>query len=120
MSGLIISERALQMLEWPQFLELFSSFISSPAARQQIAKVRPVDRHDEQLQLSQEALQCAARGQIPSMDSLEDVAPLLQKSLIENTVLDGIEVHHVGRLTMLNNELRGTTREWKREFPRLY
>src|SRR5262245_10611637 len=115
-----ISSEAATMLEWPAFLDLFSSFISSPAARQRIRTISPVEDLASELQLSREALLCAHKLQIPNFSTLEDVSALLKKSAIENQIMDGIELYHVGQFAAINNEIRNQTNGWKTDYPRLH
>jgi DNA mismatch repair protein MutS2 len=115
------SERTAGMLEWPAFLEFYSQFVASPAARSQLSAIRPAgDGMKEELDLAREALGCAQKDQIPSLGGLEDLALLLKKSAVENQVMEGIEIFRVGHLVGLVNEIRNYAGAWRRENPRLY
>lgn len=115
-----ISSETAAMLEWPSFLELYSTFISSPAARQRVRTITPVPDPASELQLSREALLCAHKLQIPSFSSLEDVTALLKKSAIENQIMDGIELYHVGQFAAISNEIHNQANGWKTDYPRLH
>ncbi|MCI0601698.1 Smr/MutS family protein [bacterium] len=115
-----ISEQSAAVLEWPQFLQLFSGYTTSPAARERAHSIAPVENLLEELELTRDALFCAQKGALPSLSGLENVEVLIQKSAIENHVAEGIDLYRIGRLASINNEIRNTGAGWSKEFPRLY
>ena len=110
----------MAMLEWPEFLRFFSSFVDSAAGKEIASNLRPLQNLDEQLQLSREALDCARQGRVPSLTTLELIPEILHRASIENDVLEGIEIYRVFRLAALNNEVRNRISGWKQEFPNLH
>jgi dsDNA-specific endonuclease/ATPase MutS2 len=114
-----ISDRTLNMLEWPSFLEFYSSFVSSPAAREEVHRLRPLTGLKEQWILSAEALICAEKNEIPGFANLENISPLLERSKIQNQFLPGVELYRILRLISLNNEIRKQAAPWKKDYPRI-
>jgi DNA mismatch repair protein MutS2 len=108
------------MLEWPEFLEFYSSYISSPAAREQKRTIVPVDDLPSELLLSREVLDCAKKGLLPRFETLENIRLLLERAAIANQVMDGIDLHRISKLADLNNEILGYAPGWKSEYPRLH
>jgi DNA mismatch repair protein MutS2 len=115
-----ISNRTAQMLEWPDFLQFYSAYVSSPAGRNRMAQIVPVADLTSELQLSREILDCAKKGILPGFESLENISSMLEKAAIPNQILDGINLFHIGRLAALNNEIRTQASGWKTEYPQLY
>ncbi len=115
-----ISASASRMLEWLDFLEYLSGFTVSPAGRQKILAMQPPEDMEAELAVSNEALQCALKDQIPSLSTLENCEDLIHKSAIENQVMDGVEILHILKLIALNNEIRNSGQGWNREFPLLH
>src|ERR1044071_190588 len=106
MTRLSITERTLHMLEWGEFLRFYGGFVASSAARERIRSVGPVDSLEEELKLSADALRCAPKAEIPSLQGIEEIFDLIHKAGVENHVLEGIELFHIGRLSAINNETR--------------
>src|SRR5262245_36898481 len=100
-----LTQQTKLVLEWPQFLDLFSRFVSSDAAKQKIALLSPVSDLSEQLALTREALLCAQKGFLPVFSPLEDVSGILKKTSIENHIAEGIDLFRIARLASLNNEI---------------
>lgn len=115
-----ISEQSAAVLEWPQFLRLFANFTTSPAARQQLSTISPVEDLQEELNLTHDSLLNAQKGTLPSLAGVENIEPLIRKTAIENHIAEGIDLYRIGRLAGINNEIRNTASAWKREFPHLH
>lgn len=115
-----VSPRSLSMLEWPDFLTLYSNYISSPAGRDQLHRIVPISDPTEEMQLSLEILDNAKKGSLPTFTTLENIDPLLEKAAIANQVLDGVDLFRICHLAGLSNELRMKASGWKTEYPRLH
>jgi DNA mismatch repair protein MutS2 len=115
-----LTEQTKAVLEWPHFLELFSRFVSSEAARQRIGILGPVSDLAEQLAFTRESLLCAQKGVLPSLSPLEDVTGIIKKTAIENHIAEGIDLYRIARLASLSNEIRNTGAGWRTEFPNLH
>lgn len=108
------------MLEWPDFLQFYSVYVSSPAGRARMQQIAPATDLDSELKLSREVLECARKGTLPFFESLENINSLLEKSAIANQVLDGMDLIRICRLAALNNEVRVLSSGWKSEYPLLH
>jgi DNA mismatch repair protein MutS2 len=117
---MFISEQSAAVLEWPQFLELFSGYTTSPAARQQVNKISAPRNLQEELDLTRDSLLSAQKGTLPSLSGLEDIELLIRKSAIESHVVEGIDLYRIGKLAAINNEIRNSSAGWSREFPHLH
>jgi len=115
-----LSEQTKAVLEWPQFLELFSQSVTSTAARERMGAIAPVDDLPQQLGLTREVLVCAQKGVLPSLSSLEDLEELVRKTAIENHIAEGMDLFRLSRMASLNNEIRNTGVGWRSEFPGLH
>lgn len=120
MALLQLTESTLTMLEWPEFLQFYSTFAASPAGREQALLLKPAESLQEELALSAEALTCAMKDQVPAMGSLENLTTLLQRAAIANEALEGVELYRIHRLLALNNEVRSYAAGWSKEFPGLH
>lgn len=107
------------MLEWPAFLNFYSSFVTSPAAREEAHRLRPLTSLEQEWQLSSEALTCAQKNEIPGFANLENISPLLDRSMIQNQYLPGVELYRILRLVSLNNEIRKQGASWKKDYPNI-
>lgn len=114
------SEQTLEVLEWPEFLEFYSGFVASPAARARAAAISPSNTPEKELALTREVLDCASHDLMPSLAPLEDITDLLKKSAIENHILEGIELVHIAKLAALNSETRRMAEAWKPAHPLLH
>src|SRR5689334_17179146 len=114
---MILTEQTKSVLEWPQFLDLFSGFITSEAAQHRTRKIEPVVELSGEIALTKEVLLCAQKGVLPTLSSLEDVESIIHKSAIENHIAEGIDLFRLAKLASLNTEIRSTGDGWKSEFP---
>src|SRR5688572_20579834 len=105
---MFISEQSAAVLEWPQFLELFSRYTTSSAAQERAHKITPAENLAEELKLTTDALLSAKKGTLPSLLGLENIEPIIHKTSIENHVADGIDLYRIGKLASINNEIRAT------------
>lgn len=112
-----VSDRTLTMLEWPAFLDFYSAFVTSPAARDEVHRLRPLTGLEQEWQLSSEALICAQKNEIPGFSGLENISSLLDRSMIQNQYLPGVELYRIFRLIFLNNEIRKQAASWKKDYP---
>ena len=115
-----LTQSTLDMLEWPEFLQFYSGYAASPAGKERVLRLQPVESLQEELALSAEALACAQKDQIPSLSTLENLSVLLQRAAIENEILEGVEIFRIYRLVALNNEVRSYASGWSKEFPHLH
>ena len=116
---MILTESTMAMLEWPEFLRFFSTFIDSQPGKETAADLRPLADLDQQRQLTREALDCVRQDRAPSFRLLEFIPEILHRASIENDILEGVEIYRVYRLAALNNENRNRISGWKQEFPNL-
>jgi DNA mismatch repair protein MutS2 len=115
-----ISKQSETVLEWPQFLELFSNYVTSAAAQEQIRSIKPVEDLATELKLTRNVLLAAQKGVLPSLAGLENLETLIHKSSIENHIAEGIELFRISRLSAINNEVRKTATGWSKELPALH
>jgi DNA mismatch repair protein MutS2 len=117
---MLISEKSKIVLEWPQFLELFSGYTTSPAGRETAGFISPVENLEEELGLTRDALLAAKKGILPSLSGIENIESIVRKTFIENHIAEGVDLYRIGRLASINNEIRGIAAGWTREFSRLH
>src|SRR5688572_24814362 len=111
---MIISEHSATVLEWPQFLELFSTYTTSVAAQARARRITPPENLEQELNLTRDALLSAQKGALPSLSGIENIESILQKTAIENHIAEGIDLYRIGKLSSSGNEIRATTSGWSR------
>ena len=117
---MVITKQSAEVLEWPQFLQLFSGYTTSPAASERALTIAPFEDLHQELELTRDALLNAQKGTLPSLSGLENIEHLIHRSAIENHIAEGMELYRIGKLAAINNEVRSTAAGWTKEFPTLH